>query len=66
MHEKMKGPRGGPAMLSTEDEAIFVDYILYMSRNNFPLTRDDIRATRTVGYVNNCKTKTFYNIINYS
>ena len=49
IHDKVKGPQGGPAMLSKEEEQALVDYMLYMSRHNFPVTRDDIRSTIIVG-----------------
>ena len=45
IHGKVKGPQGGPAMLSDQEETALVEYILYMSRHNFPLTREDIRST---------------------
>ena len=45
IHDKIKGPQGGPPMLTEDEEVALVDYILYMSKHNFPLTRDDIRST---------------------
>ena len=45
IHEKVKGPQGGSPMLSADEELALVDYIVYMSQHNFPVTRDDIRST---------------------